>query len=428
MNASLRCVVVVLFLLGVAGAEPISFRRAIELASKNSGANAIASADLVRAQQSYEELKNNYMPQVTAGSGLGYSAGFPLSLEGSAPSIFNINAQNFVLNLPNQAMMRAARLDWRAAQSQKEDTRDQVLLETALTYIQLDQLTSAISVMQQEAQAVARSQDITRQRVTEGVDSQVDLTRAQLNSARLRMRIAEIQGSADVLRLRLSQLTGVPANSIETMPESIPNLPVPPQDSDPVAKAVDISPAIKTADLQAEAKQFRANSEHREFLPMIDFAMQYAVLARFNNYDQFFLKFQRHNVTAGVNIRFPFLNFSQKAHAEAADAEAVKARRQADAVRDQVATDTLKLRRSVQQLAAARDVADLEYRLARSDVDAIQAKIEAGTATLRDQENARATEHDKYAASLDSAFQLQRAELQLLRLTGELQNWAMSGK
>jgi len=427
MNTFLRCAVVVLSLLSMAGAEPISFRRAIELANKNSGASAIASAELVRAQQSYLELKNLYLPQVTAGSGLGYSAGFPLSLEGAAPSIFNVNTQQYVLNLPNQSLMHAARLDWKAAESQKQDTHDQVTLETALTYIQLDQLTSAISVMRQEEQAVARSLDITQQRVREGVDSELELTRAQLSAARLRMRIAQAQGAADVLRLRLGQLIGLPGNSVETMPESIPDLPAP-QDPDPVAKAVAVSPAIKAADEQAQAKQLRANSEHRQFLPTIDFAVQYAVLARFNNYDEFFLKFQRNNVTAGINIRFPFLNFSQRAHAEAADADAVKARRQADAVRDQVSTETMKLRRMVQQLSAARDVAQLEHRLARADVDAVQARIDAGAATLRDQENARAAEHDKYAAFIDASFQLQKAELQLLRATGELQEWALSAK
>ena len=33
--------------------------------------------------------------------------------------------------------------------------------------------------------------------------------------------------------------------------------------------------------------------------------------------------------------------------------------------------------------------------------------------------------NDKYAAYLDAEFELTRAELQLLRLTGELENWAI---
>ena len=417
-----------LTMIAEAAAEPLSFRRAVELALQHSGATAIANAEQLRAQQSYLELRNLYLPQVVVGSGLGYTDGFPLSLEGAAPSVFNINTQQYVLNLANRDFMRAAKTEWNATESEKQDARDQVVLETALTYIQLDQLASSIHVLRQQAQASTRAEDITGQRVHEGVDSEVELTRARLNSARVRLRAAEMQGSADVLRQRLAQLTGIPAESIETMPESIPDLPAPPQDPDLAARAVNLSPAVKMADQQALAKEYRASGEHKQLLPTIDLASQFAVLARFNNYDQFFLRFQRNNVTAGVEIRFPILNLSQRAHAEAADADAVKARRQAESVRHQVSTQTLKLQRAVQQLAAARDVAKLEHQLALSDVDAIQARIEAGSATLRDQENARAAEHDKYTAYLDASFNLQKAELQLLRATGELQSWAMAAK
>ena len=425
---SLPIVFVCMILLADVSAEPLPFRRAIELALQHSGTTAIAAAEQDRAHHAYLELRNLYLPQVVVGSGLGYTDGFPLSLEGSAPAVFNVNTQQYLLNLANQEFMRAAKTEWNASESQKQDARDQVVLETSLTYIQLDQLTSSINVLHQEAQASTRAEDITGQRVHEGVDSEVELTRARLNSARVRLRAAEMQGSADLLRQRLGQLTGLPSESIETMPESIPELPAPPQDQDLATKAVSLSPAVKVADQQALAKEFRARGEHKQLLPTVDVASQYAVLARFNNYDQFFLRFQRNNVTAGVEIRFPFLNFSQRSHAEAADAEALKARRQADAVRNQISNDTLKLQRAVRQLLEAREVAKLEYQLALSDVDAMQAKIESGGATLRDQENARAAEHDKYAAYLDASFAVQKAELQLMRATGELQKWAEAAR
>ncbi len=424
----LRIALVSVILLGTARAEPLPFRRAIELALQHSGVTAIAAAEQLRAQQSYLELRNLYLPQVVLGSGLGYTYGFPVSLEGAAPSVFNVNTQQYVLNLPNQQFMHAARTEWDASKIRERNGRDQVVLETALTYIQLDQLASEISVLRQQQQASAKAEDITRQRIQEGVDSQVELTRAQLASARVRMRLAETQGSADVLRLRLAQLTGLPVDSIETMPESIPELPAPPQDTDALAKSAVNSPAVQLADAEARAKDFRARAEHKQLLPMIDFAAQYAVLARFNNYDQYFLRFQRNNLTVGAEIRFPIFNFSQRAHAEAADAEAIKARRQADGVREQVATETLKLQRLVGQLMVARDIAKLEHQLAMADVDAVQARIESGAATLRDQESARAAEHDKYAAYLSSSVDLQKAQLQLLRATGGLESWALAGK
>jgi septal ring factor EnvC (AmiA/AmiB activator) len=96
----------------------------------------------------------------------------------------------------------------------------------------------------------------------------------------------------------------------------------------------------------------------------VDFASQYGLLAKYNNYEDFFKTFQRHNATIGVVIRFPFLNPSQRARAQAADAEAQRVRKDAQAAKNKVSEETLKLQRSVQQLAAAREVADLEYQVA----------------------------------------------------------------
>ena len=81
-------------------------------------------------------------------------------------------------------------------------------------------------------------------------------------------------------------------------------------------------------------------------LPSFDFAAQYALLSKFNNYDVYYNAFQRNNATIGVSIVFPFLNYSQRARANGADAEALKAKKQAEAVRNQVSEDTLKLQRS----------------------------------------------------------------------------------
>src|SRR5437016_8770626 len=77
-----------------ANAQELPFRRAIELALQHSGAMAMANADQLRARQGVQEARDVYIPQVTVGSGLAWTYGFPLSIEGSAPSIVNLNSQS----------------------------------------------------------------------------------------------------------------------------------------------------------------------------------------------------------------------------------------------------------------------------------------------------------------------------------------------
>jgi outer membrane protein TolC len=152
----------------------------------------------------------------------------------------------------------------------------------------------------------------------------------------------------------------------------------------------------------------------------VDFASQYAVLAKFNNWTQFFPvgAFQRNNASIGVVIRFPFFNAAQHAHAEAMDAEAIRARREADATKNQFSQETLKLEHSVQQLAAAQEVAELEYEIAKSDVDAVEIGMNSGNQTVHHAANARMQAAAKYDALEDADFQLLRARIGLLRVTG----------
>ena len=65
-------------------------------------------------------------------------------------------------------------------------------------------------------------------------------------------------------------------------------------------------------------------------------------LPRYNNYDEFFQdSFQRHNATIGVVLSFPFFSASQRARAEAADATALKAKKDAETAKNQVSEETL---------------------------------------------------------------------------------------
>lgn len=407
-----------------AAAEPLPFRRAIELALRHAGGMAVASAERTRAHEAYRELRNMYLPQVILGSGLGATAGFPLSLEGSAPSILNLTTQQFLFNPAQKEFIRAAKTEWDSTAFNTTDRRNQVLLDTTLAYLELDRLTSTLNVLRQQEEGTARVEQIVRERLQAGVDSEVEMTRARLSAARVRMRMAELRGAAEVRRTQLAYLTGLPAPSIETVTESIPALPQVAQQEDLVGRALSASPDVKLSESTAQARRYRARGEHKLLYPMIDLASQYALLSRFNNYEDFFRKFQRHNASVGVVVRFPLLNFSQRARAEAADAEAVRAEQEAGGVRQKVATETLKLQGSIAQLAAAQEIARLEHQLAVADVDAMQARIEAGTASLRDKEAARVAEHDKYSTYLDAGMALDRAQLELLRMTGELENWA----
>ena len=264
-------------------AEPLPLKRAVELALSHSTAAAGATADEQRVFASYREVKNQYIPQLVVGSGLGQSWGYPLSLEGSAPSIVNVNAQSALINPALKDFVRAAKTDWQAATVQTKDQRNQVIQDTVLSYAELAKWEALASHLQESHAAAIKTEQLVGERISEGVDNPLMQNKAHLSTARLRLRLAEARGAIDVLRNRLSHLTGLPAASIETASESMPALPEVKQNDDLPGKAIQSSPSVNFAQTRATAESFRARGEHRAMLPSVDFAAQYALLAAYNN-------------------------------------------------------------------------------------------------------------------------------------------------
>jgi outer membrane protein len=402
-------------------AEPVPLKRAVELALTHGA--AATNADEQRAFASYHEARNQYIPQLVVGSGLGKSWGFPLSLEGSAPSVLNVNSQSALFNPALQEFTRAAKADWQASTFQTKDQRELLIQDTVLTYTELNHWEQTLSHLEQEQADAQDMQETVTKRIAAGIDSPDMKNQALLAVARVRMHSAEAHGAIDALRNRLAQLTGLTADTIETVSDSIPALPEVKQEDDLASKAVKQSPTVLQAESHALAESFRAKGEHRSLWPSIDFAAQYALLAEYNNYADFYKSFQRHNATVGVSIRFPFFNPSQHAKAEAADASAIHAKADATNAKNRASDETLRMQRSVEQLAAAQEVANLEYKIAQSNLEALKVRVDAGTANLHDLDDARSQANERYHSLQSADFEVERAKIGLMRATGELEDW-----
>jgi len=437
----LRQACILLFVLrGLSFAEPIALKRVVELALTHATGGAIAAAEEQRIAAAYHDLRNNYIPQVMTGAGLGWSYGFPLGLEGSAPSLFNINAQSAVLNPSLRQFINAAKVDAHVASLNSKDQRNQIIQDAAQSYAELAKWEQRLARLQETGAETGKMEADVNDRVKEGIDSEIDQTKARLSTARVRLRIAEAQGAADVLREHLAKLTGLAAAAIQTEPESIPAPPALPQENPDNTAAS--NPSVQAALEHARAQYLRAKGEHRALWPSLDFAAQYALLSKFNNFQNYYIpshpcvtplgeflcvsnSFQQNNATVGVSIRFPLFNASQRSKADLAEADARKASKQAEAAKNQLSEETLRLQRSVAQLQAARDVAQLEYEIADKSMAAVHTRMDQGTATLHDLDDARTQLSERFISLQDVNFELQRAQFGLMRSTGELEKWAL---
>jgi outer membrane protein TolC len=427
MISPLRPIVAVLALAAaMPAAAQISLTTAVDLALKNSPRVLAAQADVDKAQASLEEAKDVYIPTLVGGSGLGYSYGFPLG----QPSIFNFTSQSLLVNFSQQDYIRAAKASLNAANLVLKDVRQAVAEDVAVTYLALDRDQQRQTALTEESGYAAKLVSIVQARLDAGQDTPIDLTTARLTAAQIKLARLRAEDDTAADQTHLALLTGLPASGLSVVPASIPQFAPPPTDNGSSIPMT--SPAVESAYAIAKSKQQIAFGDARYlWRPQVYFVAQYSLFAKFNNYDLYYRAFQYNNAGIGVDIKFPVFDSVQKAKSRESAAEAARAQHEANAARDQFLEGRLKIRRATAELAARAEVADLDQQLAKQQLDVMLVQLSTSGSsgsqmTPKDEQNSRIAEREKYIAYLEAGYQMKQAQINLMRQTGELENWLKS--
>ncbi len=428
--AGCRILLAGLLLVSVAANAQVSFYTMIDQALRNSPKVHMGVADIQHAQAGVAESIDIYKPSFLLGSSLGWTYGFPLG----QPEVFSLTAQSLAFSFSQRDYIRSARNSLQAAQLQLKDTQQQVILETALDYIELVKVEQQIATLDEESGYAQKLVEIENDRVNAGRDSRVELTQARLTGAQIALDRLHLLDRAEVLRARLAHSTGFAPVDITPEPKSIPAAPMPGQESRIDFTAIRGNSGIQAAYAAAKSKLYTAFGDKRQNNgPVVSFVANYGLFSNFNNYGQYYLHFQENNFGAGVQINIPLFDSSRKAKAAGSLADATHAAAEADQLRDQTSEQALELQKSVTELSAQENVAELQNELAQDQLDAVRTQIQSGSAnpnaaplTPKDEEQAQINERRRYVEMLDAKFQLTQAQLSLLRSLGKIEDWAKS--
>jgi outer membrane protein TolC len=418
-------VLVGMALVQVAAYGQISFSTAVDLALRNSTQVRISSAQVERAEAGVTESVAAFRPSFSVGSSLGYSYGFPVG----QPSIYNVTAQSLAFSFSQPDYIRSARTGLLAAQLQLKDTRQQVILDAATDYIQLDSVNQQIAALDQQTGYADKLVSIETQRVEGGLDSKVQLTQARLTGAQIALRRLHLEDQAELLKARLAHLTGLNSADIVTETKTIPAAP-----EISSSTTIDGNDGIHAAYASAKSKMYLARGdEHQNNRPTFGFGLEYNRYAKFNNYEDYYLNFQHNNFNVGVQINLPLFDALKKAKAKQSGADAAVASAQADQSRDQAKEQVLQLEKNISELSARERVAQLQNELSQDQLDALTTQLQSGSAnpgspapSPKDEQGARIRERGYFVDTLETRFELMQARLGLLRTLGTIEAWAKS--
>jgi outer membrane protein TolC len=406
----------------------ISFTSAVTLALKNSPKVKTAQADVDKAKATLEELRDAYIPNVVGASSIGPpSYGFPLG----QPSIYNLNSQSLVFSYPQRDYIRAARSSLDAATLSFRDVRESIAEDTAITYLALNRDLQRQAVLQEQQGFADHLVTIVQDRLAAGQDTSIDLTSARLTAAQIHLARLRMEDETIADQAHLARLLGLPPHGLGTSVDSVPPI-VAEKPADPASTPLAAtSPAVASAYALAISKREIALAENQYIMrPQITLDAQYSRFAKFNNLQDYYFRFQQNNAAIGVQITLPFFDAARRAKARGADADAAHAAHDADSIRDQFLDIRLKAQHATAELAVRAEIATLDQQLAQQNLDALLVQLNTGNGnaagtqmTPKDEQTSRIAEREKFLAVLNANFELQQAQISLMRESGDLESW-----
>ena len=422
----LSSAVLATFLL-VAGAQAsaqVSLYTAVDLAMRNNNKIHSAQADVLKAQAGLDQSKDVYIPNLMFGSSLGKFYGFPVG----TPTLFNFTSQSLLFNFSQRDYIRSARGELKASELLLQQAREDVEEDTALAYLDLDRALKQQQALNEQAGYADKLVQIVQQRLDAGLDDKIELTRTRLAAANIHLKQIQNDGEIETLKDHLARMTGLPAASLTTEPDSVPP---PPEIAVNAPRIATVPPSVAASFMHAQAKRQTAFGDRRQlYRPEVDFFANYDYFSTIYNYQSYYNSFQTNNESIGIQINLPLFDASRRAKARQSSAEAVRLESDARVGRDQAAEGSLKLQHTYRLQLAQLDVAKLQHQLAQDQLDAILLQLKSRGSrpdvpalTPRDEQNAHIDERQRYIDLLTTDFSIERTRLDLLKASGKLEDW-----
>jgi outer membrane protein len=405
---------------GNPSAVSLTLKRAIELALQNSKDIQVAKLQASLANRSAMITRSQFMPNLYAGSGAGYTYGIPETPGGRAPALFDVSYTEQIFNEPLRGESKELQEQAKSQKILLEDARNRVIVTTAAAYLELAMVRHSLELLRKEQESAEKILSVTQEREKENFELPVAVTKDQLTRARVVQRILQLEGREDELEVLLRNEMGLQASTaIEVTPEDLPGV-AEQEGANLVAMAMQDNVALRVAESDVRAREFRLTGEKRGYYPTLQLVSVYSLLGKFNNYDQFFKTFQRNNFNAGVQVQVPIFSAQTKANIALAQVNLDVAKAALANKKNEVSAAVRVKTRRLRERDAAKEVARLELQLAQQNVTVLQSQFGEGKVNVREVEKARLEESDRWMAYLDANFQRQQAQLDLLQTAGQL--------
>jgi outer membrane protein len=415
-------VVFLLFVLcASAEVRTLTLGDALDIALKQNPDVVLARLDQQRARAQVTIERDPFFPKLFAGSGAAYTNGFPMSIDGNAPAIVQARAPMAIFDRPQSYRAAQASEAARGAEIDIGLRQDEVAYRVASLYFDADQAARSLAAVGLQLASLTRVRDLVAVRVNEGRELPIESSKADLKVLQAQQRQADLTDSIADTETSLAQVLGFdPGDRVQPAQEDRRASQIDSEEA-AIQQALESSREIRRLESNLQAKNLEIKGYKAERLPKVDFVGQYSLLSKYNNYEKFFGRFQRHNVEVGASLTIPILvGRSSSASVTQAQVDIDKIRAQIGQTRSRITADLQHAYREIRRAESAQKLARADLDLARDQLSLDLTRYDEGQVTMAQVEASRAAEQEKWIAYYDTQHALEVARLTVLRQTGTL--------
>src|SRR5436305_680945 len=228
------------------GVRSLTRRQAVQIAIQQNPDLTLARLDEEKARQAVRSARDPFFPRLVVGSGLAYSNGFPMSIEGSAPSIVQAQARAFIFNRPQSYQIAVAKENVRGATLTVASKRDEVAYRVASLFVDAERVGRVIELARKDAESQQKVLETVQALVKEGRALPLAEKQAALNVARARQLFDALEDDRIAAQSALAMAIGLHAEDrVQPTEGQRPSPTLPPSEDLAIQNAVEANTDLR---------------------------------------------------------------------------------------------------------------------------------------------------------------------------------------
>jgi outer membrane protein TolC len=401
--------------------KTMTLRQALEMALAQSPDVMLARLDQQKARNQVTIARDPFRPKIFAGSGAAWTSGFPASVDGAAPSIFQARTQMAIFDRPQNFQVAEANENLRAAEIDVTKQQDEVAYRVASLFLDAEQAARSIAAAQREGENLVRVQELINSRVADGRELPIESKKANLAVLRNKQQVDSVASDLIIAETSLAEALGLaPDDRVRAAQEDRAAITLPSSEEQAIEASLDANQDLRRLESNIQAKTLEVKGYRAQRLPKVNLIAQYELFAKYY-YQNYYTNFQRNSGQLGASIDVPLLaGRSAQAYRAQSEADIAKLRIEVDRRRARITADLRRAFQEVKRADSARDVARLDLDVARDQLSLDLAQMDEGRAPLAKVEESRAAENDKWVAYYAAQHAAELARINVLRQMGTL--------